>query len=205
MEEKITFVSQPTINNLPMKVDGRGLRELAEITSKAEIATDKILVEVDATMEEKCQKSFVPGELRPFIKALKVLEAAVERAAKLVQTNPMLFDGIEEERTKVAWKEVTVCNSDSRSNLLTDVQMVKAMRQISHAFLKMINGHGTERYIRMCRKYAVRVLRRIVFHYGVSLRSKLCAICSPVIEPCNWHGGRSSANMERANTLRRRR
>ena len=122
MNEKITFVSRPTINNFPMQVDGRGLRELAEVTEKAEIAKDKILGEVAATKGTKCLKSFVPGELRPFIKALKVVEAAVERAANLVKINPMLFEGIEEERTRVAWKEVTVFSSESTNNLLKDAQ-----------------------------------------------------------------------------------
>lgn len=142
-------LTQPPIIN--MQVDGTGLRALSDITVKAEVASDEILKEIASSAISKLKKCVRSGENRPFIDAPYELEDAIAIAAEEVREDSQLFKSIEKTRTKAAYK-----------------QLCKAMRGLAHALSRMTANHGKEKYVRICRKFVVRVLRKIVFHYGVS-------------------------------------
>jgi hypothetical protein len=135
-----------------MPVDGAGLRALSDITVKAEAVRDEILSEIASSTFSKLKKYLLSGENRPFINALYELEDVIAIAAEEVRANGQFFKSIQPARTKAAYK-----------------QLCKAMRGLCQALSRMTADCGREKYIRVCRKYVVRALRRIVFQYGVSI------------------------------------
>jgi len=182
-------LTQPPKTNMP--VDGAGLRALSDITVKAEIARDEILDEIASSTFSKLKKCLRSGENRPFIDALYELEHVIATTAEEVRADQLLFKSIEPARTKAAYK-----------------QLCKAMRGLAQALSRMTAQHGTEKYIRVCRKYVVRVLRIIVFHYGVRFSSKASdawRFANSAAEADLRHGTRSKAGMGRAYQVRRRR
>ena len=158
-ESGVTFRSR-RVNRHPltqspianMTVDGAGLRALSDISVKAEVARDKILKEIASLSTiSKLRKCLTSGKSRQFLEALYELEHAIAITAEEVRTDQELFKSIEPERTRAAYKQVC-----------------KSMRGLSRALSRMTTDCGHEKYIRICRKFVVRILRRIVFHYGVS-------------------------------------
>lgn len=149
--------SFPMLNNKPIPMQGHGLRSLADIAVKAEVVMTKIQEELAASKAAKICRSIAFAEHRGFIRALYDLEQTIAGTAVAVEENIDLFRNIDTKRTTISFKDVS-----------------KAMRELCRPLQRMAVDCGHKKYVRICRKYVVRVLRRMVHHYEVSLgRHKL--------------------------------
>lgn len=144
---------KPIFIKKPMTVGGRGLTALAEIASKAEAARDEIIKETQSSSSVKAAKCLSSGENRRFIDALYELENVIATSAEEVDTNEVFFENIEPRRIRESWKMTG-----------------RALRALALALSRMTKECGTEKNVRICRKYVVQVLRRIAVHHGVSPR-----------------------------------
>jgi hypothetical protein len=136
-----------------LSVDGPVLGILADLTSKVEKALEETTNEIES--KSKLTK-YLAGENRQFVKALYDLEHFIGTTAERSRSNEPFFGSIDPSRTKTAWKQVC-----------------QALRHLSLALLRMTQECGMLKSIQVCRRYVVRVLRRIAFHFGESLQSFL--------------------------------
>ena len=137
----------------PMTVGGRGLTALAEIASKAETTREEVIKETQSSSSAKMAKCMTSGENRRFIDALYELEDVIASTAEEVDTNEIIFQNIEPRRIRASWKMAG-----------------RALQDLALALSRMTKEHSTEKNVRICRKYVVRVLTRIAFHHGVGQR-----------------------------------